>query len=252
MKRNDLDLAALPVVVEHGQADPAALPAWRRVLAVVAHPDDESFGLGAVLAAFAAAGSEVSVLCLTRGEASTLRAVTGDLAEVRARELHGAAEVLGLTRVALREFPDGDLASVPLDTLVDEVGAFADGHPAEGIVVFDPSGITGHADHQRATEAAVAYARANAIPVLAWTLPEQVADALRAGTGAPFSGHAPEGIDIVIEVDRTTQEQAVACHPSQAVPGSVLWRRLELLGSREHLRWIHQPDRTNDAPTEHP
>jgi hypothetical protein len=26
------------------------------------------------------------------------------------------------------------------------------------------------------------------------------------------------------------------------VPGSVLWRRLELLGDREHLRWLHDPE----------
>lgn len=43
----------------------------RRALAVVAHPDDESFGLGAVLGYLVHNGAEVSVLCFTRGEAST-------------------------------------------------------------------------------------------------------------------------------------------------------------------------------------
>ena len=57
------------------------LPAWSDVLAVVAHPDDESFGLGALLAAFVAAGVRVSVLCLTHGEASTLHGVEGDLSQ---------------------------------------------------------------------------------------------------------------------------------------------------------------------------
>jgi len=42
-------------------------PPWCSVLAVVAHPDDESFGLGAVLASFAETGARVSVLCFTRG-----------------------------------------------------------------------------------------------------------------------------------------------------------------------------------------
>ena len=50
------------------------LPAWHRVLVVVAHPDDESFGLGAVIDAFVAAGASVWVHCLTAGEASTLGA----------------------------------------------------------------------------------------------------------------------------------------------------------------------------------
>jgi len=49
-----------------------ALPAWMSVLAVVAHPDDESFGLGALLDAFTRVRAGVEVLCLTHGEASTL------------------------------------------------------------------------------------------------------------------------------------------------------------------------------------
>jgi LmbE family N-acetylglucosaminyl deacetylase len=65
------------------------LPRWRSVLAVVAHPDDESFALGAILAGFADAGTEVSVLCLTRGEASTLHGVAGDLLQLRGSELTG-------------------------------------------------------------------------------------------------------------------------------------------------------------------
>ena len=42
-------------------------------------------------------------------------------------------------------------------------------------------------------------------------------------------------------LDRTRQFAAVACHPSQAVPGSLLWRRLELLGDIEYLRWLRRP-----------
>ena len=217
------------------------LPNWSSVVAVVAHPDDESFGLGAVLGAFVAAGSTVSVLCLTQGEASTLHGVDGDLAVVRALELERAGEALGITRVGLRGYPDGGLASVPLDVLTGEITDFTDGQPVDGIVVFDPSGITGHPDHQRATEAALAWAQARGVPVLAWTLPEDVAESLRTESGAPFLGHVAEQVDLVVEVDRGTQSQAVACHPSQAIPGSVLWRRLELLGDREHLRWLHRP-----------
>jgi hypothetical protein len=48
------------------------LPAWRQALVVVAHPDDETFGLGAVADRFAAGATAVHVLCFTHGEASTL------------------------------------------------------------------------------------------------------------------------------------------------------------------------------------
>ena len=62
------------------------LPAWTTVLAVVAHPDDESFGLGAILDAFARAGAGVEALCLTHGESSTLHGAPGDLASLRGAE----------------------------------------------------------------------------------------------------------------------------------------------------------------------
>ncbi len=42
-------------------------------------------------------------------------------------------------------------------------------------------------------------------------------------------------------VVRDKQRTASLAHASQAVPTSVLWRRLELLGDVEHLRWLHRP-----------
>ena len=45
-----------------------------------------------------------------------------------------------------------------------------------------------------------------------------------------------------VTVDRTRQLEAVHCHATQAVPGSVLWRRLELLGDREFVRELVPAD----------
>lgn len=216
------------------------LPPWRSVLAVVAHPDDESFALGAVLAAFADSGARVGVLCLTRGEASTLHGVPGDLAQLRADELAAAARVLGLDAVELLAYPDGRLTEVGLDELAEHVAAAARSLGVEGLVGFDLTGVTGHPDHAHATAAAVRAAERLDLPVLGWTVPDTVARQLRAEHGAPFDGHAPADIDLVVPVDRSRQLQAVACHPSQAVPGSVMWRRIELLGDREHLRWLRR------------
>ena len=76
------------------------------------------------------------------------------------------------------------------------------------------------------------------IPVLAWTLPETVASALREETGAPFAGRRADQITHVVRVDRARQRTASLAHASQALPTSVLWRRLELLGDVEHLRLL--------------
>src|SRR5674476_931315 len=104
-----------------------ALPVWTSVLAVVAHPDDESFGLGALLDAFARSGAGVEVLCLTHGEASTLHGAPGDLASLRGTELAAAAEVLGVTRAMLKDHPDGNLRDLPAGMLAGRSRRFPSG-----------------------------------------------------------------------------------------------------------------------------
>ena len=216
------------------------LPHWESVAVVIAHPDDESFGLGAVIDSFVRAGARVRVVCLTQGEASTLAPSDGLLSAVRAAELEDAAEALGVERADLLGFPDGRLADIPVEELLGEVIATLE--PAQGLLAFDPSGVTGHPDHVRATEVAVDIARGWGCGLLGWTIPRDVAEALRRETQAGFVGHAAGEIDITLRVERDVQRRAIEAHRSQAVPGSALWRRLELFGEREHLRWIVGPD----------
>ncbi len=217
----------------------ATLPPWRAVLAVVAHPDDESFGLGAVLDGFVRAGATVSVLCLTQGEASRLGSPGPDLSQMRAMELQNAARQLGVASAVLRTHPDGALDRVDPESLAAEVRRELDQRPAEGLVVFDPTGVSGHPDHAAASRAALDAASQRDLPVLGWTLPLATAAQLNDEFDAAFAGHPDHDIDLVVRVDRDNQRMASLAHASQAVPTSVLWRRLELLGDHEHLRWLH-------------
>ena len=223
-----------------------ALPTWTSVLAIVAHPDDESFALGAILAAFSRGGSKVEVLCLTHGEVATLRGVPDDLHSVRAAELEAAAEALGVARTTLLDYPDSALSGVKRIALEAVVVGAAETAQAEGLLVFDPSGVTGHLDHAVATAAALLAAETLNLPVLGWTLPGAVADRLNQELGAAFAGHPEEEIDLRVGVDRAPQHVAIQSHASQTVPGSVLWRRLELLGDTECLRWLRRA--TEGAP----
>lgn len=205
-------------------------------LAVVAHPDDESFGLGAILAALAAAGSDIRVLCLTRGEASALGADV-DLAQVRRAELVTAAQRLGLGGVELRDFPDGGLHEVDpavLDAvLLDTLGE------ASTLVVFESGGVTGHPDHRAATAAAFRVAAAEGLHVLEWGVAPDVAAALNAQFDAGFGALAGDAV-VDVEVDRGVQLAAIACHESQATDNPVLVRRLELSGPVDRIR-VHAP-----------
>ncbi len=217
-------------------ASAAVGPATTSVLAVCAHPDDESFGLGAVLTRFADAGATVSMLCFTHGEASTLGRSDRPLGEVRRAELTAAAAVLGVGRVALLDYPDGGLAEVPLERLAADVAGAAGEVGADLLVVFDEGGITGHPDHVRATQAALEGAPHT--PVIAWSLPRDVADELNAEFSAGFVGRDAGGVDLRLDVDRAVQRRAIACHASQAHDNPVLARRLELLGDTESLVWL--------------
>jgi N-acetylglucosamine malate deacetylase 2 len=216
----------------------AGVPRYRDVTIVCAHPDDESFGLGALVTAFGDAGARLRLVCLTAGETSTLGAGP-DLATRRAAELGCAARVLGIDRVILLDHPDGDLPSVPLQVLAAEIVAASSG--AEALLTFDHGGITGHPDHDHATQAVVIVARQLGIPGWAWAIPEAVAAALRSEFGVPFVGRSEDELDLVVRVDRSRQQDAVACHGSQLLDNPVPRRRMELQGGTEVLRLVHDP-----------
>ncbi len=210
------------------------------VLAVCAHPDDESFGLGAVLVALADAGVSTAALSFTRGEASTLNLASGDLAVVRAAEFAAAAEELAISASLMLDYADGGLADTAIDILSDDVVRYATARDADSLLVFDLGGVTGHPDHQRATEAALLAAGQIDLPVLAWTIPESVADTLNTEFGTAFVGRARGDADLVFGADRGAQRRAIALHASQATDNPVLWRRLELSGDTERLRWLRR------------
>src|SRR3974377_1625945 len=165
-----------------------SLPEGPPVLAVCAHPDDESFGLGAALAPFAGRAPPTAVLCLTHGAASALGTSHGDLHQIRAAELAAAARELGVGDVELLDYPDGALAHEPAELLSGHVQQAAARANADLLLVFDEGGITGHPDHRQATRAASLFARRARLPVLAWAVEQQVATALNSEFGTSFMG----------------------------------------------------------------
>jgi LmbE family N-acetylglucosaminyl deacetylase len=217
------------------------LPDARSVLVVCAHPDDESFGLGAALATLGESGSSTAVLCFTRGEASTLGADSSDLGRVRAGELAAAASELGVGYVEHLEYGDGHLADERMDELTGSIRRAAERAMVDLLLVFDEGGITGHPDHCRATEAGITAARELDLPVLAWALPRRVTEVLNSEFSAGFVGRRDDELDYFVTVERTRQRRAIDQHTSQATDNPVLSRRLELQGDREVFRWLSRP-----------
>src|SRR4249920_3464806 len=87
----------------------------RRLMAVLAHPDDESLGVGGTLAKYASEGVEVFLLTATRGESGRYRGHrpgepghpgSSELGHVREAELRAAASALGIREVSLLDYHD--------------------------------------------------------------------------------------------------------------------------------------------------
>lgn len=151
-------------------ATPAGGPL--RLIAVLAHPDDESLGLGGTLAKYAAEGIETCVVVATRGQAGRFRGgKEGEdpahpgrdaLARIRAAELRAAASVLGVRELIQLGYDDGALDEAdPREVVRAIAGAYRRSKP-QVAVTFPPDGAYGHPDHvavsQFATAAAVAAA----------------------------------------------------------------------------------------------
>jgi LmbE family N-acetylglucosaminyl deacetylase len=243
----------------------------RRLLVVVAHPDDETFGCGSVIARAAHEGAFVTVCCATRGEAGELApgCDLGDetLAERRVRELHDAAAVLGVAEVVLLDFGDsgmtGDvppstLCGAPLDQVVDAVATVITRAAPDVIVTLDETGGDGHRDHVRIGEATTV-AAGRAAPdasLYQWTVVRSLLrrwlDALR--RGRPDAGHLqlddtdlgrPDE-DITTVLDSTAvlelRRRAIAVHASQRSPYEDMPADLvEVLLTRDRLVRVAPP-----------
>lgn len=137
---------------------PLPPPNGRVLLAVFAHPDDESLACGGLLKRCAALGAVTTLLCLTRGEAGPGLepdpAGHADEAERRRRlgalrtsELAAAARVLGLGDVVVLDHADGMLPWLAPDVLEADIAAAIARLRPDVVVTFGPDGLYWHPDH---------------------------------------------------------------------------------------------------------
>src|SRR6478609_11088012 len=132
-------------------AAPAA-PGPLKLMAVLAHPDDESLGTGGTLAKYAAEGIETFLVTATRGERGRFgragdRPGVDVVGRVRETELMAAAKELGVHEVTLLGYPDGALDSVDPAAAQAVIAGHLRRIRPQVVVTFGPEGAYGHPDH---------------------------------------------------------------------------------------------------------
>ncbi|HEY2167622.1 MAG TPA: PIG-L family deacetylase [Jatrophihabitantaceae bacterium] len=121
------------------------------ILSVWAHPDDETYGCGAIMADATKRGQRVVCVTATRGERGSTdeaRWPNGpDLARVRTAELTESLAVLGVHEHHWLDYADGGCAEVPRAEGVARVREILDAVQPDSVLCFGPDGGTWHPDH---------------------------------------------------------------------------------------------------------
>jgi N-acetyl-1-D-myo-inositol-2-amino-2-deoxy-alpha-D-glucopyranoside deacetylase len=136
----------------------------RTILACFAHPDDESFGTGGVLAKHAAQGDRVVLVCATRGECGEISdpalATPETLGDVREGEMQRAAAAIGIHEVIFLDYRDSGMIGTPenddprafvnvrADDAVAKITAIIRRERPAVVITFEPHGGYGHPDHK--------------------------------------------------------------------------------------------------------
>jgi len=191
----------------------------RRILVVVAHPDDAEFGCAGSVARWVADGCEVFYCLFTSGNrGSDDPAMTEErLATVREAEQRAAARVLGVKDVTFLRYPDGEVEDTR-EARRDIVREIRRVRP-DRIVTQNPvpslNPYSGHRDHRHAgrlaLDAVYPYARDRMhFPELlaeGWA-PHKVREIYLMGHGEP---------DVVLDITGTMDRklEALRCHASQ-------------------------------------
>ncbi|GJQ37427.1 MAG: GlcNAc-PI de-N-acetylase [Anaerolineaceae bacterium] len=123
-----------------------------KLLAVFAHPDDESMGMGGTLAKYSAQGVETHLVCASRGEGGWFGPEEQDpgpvrLGQIREAELRSAVKELGMTSLFFLDYIDGHVDEAdPLEAIGRIVTHIRRIQP-QVVVTFPHDGIYGHPDH---------------------------------------------------------------------------------------------------------
>ena len=142
------------------------------ILGIWAHPDDETYCSGGLIAAAVANGQKVVCVVATKGEKGVQdesRWPAAELADIRDKERAEAYKILGIAKHECLEIEDGECRGA--DHGMDDIHAAIITYQPDTILTFGPDGLTGHIDHKTVSEWATTAGLMHGIPVFHFTMP---------------------------------------------------------------------------------
>jgi LmbE family N-acetylglucosaminyl deacetylase len=131
-----------------------------RLLCITAHPDDECFAFGGALALYAERGVEISVVCLTDGQAATNRGTASsnkELGKMRRAEFEASCKVLGVAHYDLLDYQDAHLEFANFTELAGKLVARLRSFRPHVVLTFGGDGAANtHPDHTMVSAATTA------------------------------------------------------------------------------------------------
>jgi LmbE family N-acetylglucosaminyl deacetylase len=186
----------------------------RRMLVILAHPDDESFAAGGMLAKYAHQDVQIVLLCATRGEAGIPGVESEEAGELRERELRQAAERLGI-EVYFLGYQDGKLDQTQPGLLLETISCWIDLVQPQVVLTFGPEGVSGHPDHVTISNIVTqAYDRCYKKGLLLYIRPSE-ATALGCGVTTSEVDSGQPLVEIDISDYKLDKVRAIQSHASQ-------------------------------------
>ena len=216
----------------------------KRVLVFEAHGDDMEFFAGGTIAKFAEAGHTVTVVCATDNDKGSFELSADELRAVRDKELHGAADVLGVRNVIALGYSDGDLAYdiAPRDLRGQFMQIVREERP-DIVFTWDPfEPYEGHPDHRAVATAA---SEASTFAHFPNFYPEQMSEGLEPHYVGEqwYFAKSPRDQNKFVDIDGTIDKKIAALHQHEAqMVLTVMDMQFELSASGLNVPWLTELD----------
>lgn len=220
------------------------IEALGNIVTVWAHPDDETYLTGGLMAMARQSGAQVTCVIATDGDFAESAADRRAAGRLRRKELHRALDALGVQDRELLHLPDGGCADIDDAWAAETIGRTLESRRPDTIITFGPDGLTGHADHRAVSRWTTIAARraAPASRLLHPTLTPELAAGDRDITdrypiydeGLPAT-HDRASLALHLQLEGhwlDTKMRALQCHRSQTRA------LIDSIGPARYRRWV--------------